>query len=65
MKAVGFLYDGDQIVGVKARDLLTDEVIEIKAKLVINTSGPWVDKVRNLNFTRQSLLKCVQLKGSI
>ncbi len=40
MKAVGFLYDGDQIVGVKARDLLTDEVIEIKAKLVINTSGP-------------------------
>lgn len=52
MKAVGFLYEGDQIVGVKARDLLTDEVIEIKAKLVINTSGPWVDKVRNLNFTR-------------
>ena len=32
MKAVGFLYDNDQIVGVKARDLLTDEVVEIKAK---------------------------------
>lgn len=45
MKAIGFIYEGDQIVGVKARDLLTnDETIEIKAKLVINTSGPWVDK---------------------
>ncbi len=55
MKAVGFLYDGDQIVGVKARDLLTDEVIEIKAKLVINTSGPWVDKVRKLEFYASSL----------
>ena len=63
MKAVGFLYDGDQIVGVKARDLLTDEVIEIKAKLVINTSGPWVDKVRNLNFTRPVSPKMRPTKG--
>lgn len=53
MKVIGFTYDENQkINGVKARDLLTDEVIEIKAKLVINTSGPWVDKVRTLNFTR-------------
>uniref|UniRef100_A0ACD6BAR6 Alpha-Glycerophosphate Oxidase n=3 Tax=Lactobacillales TaxID=186826 RepID=A0ACD6BAR6_STRSP len=63
MKAVGFLYEGDQIVGVKARDLLTDEVIEIKAKLVINTSGPWVDKVRNLNFTRPVSPKMRPTKG--
>lgn len=63
MKAIGFLYEGDQIVGVKARDLLTDEVMEIKAKLVINTSGPWVDKIRNLNFKRAVLPKMRPTKG--
>ncbi|WEV60597.1 type 1 glycerol-3-phosphate oxidase [Streptococcaceae bacterium ESL0729] len=53
MKVVGFTYDDQQkINGVKARDLEGDQVIEIKAKLVINTGGPWVDKVRSLNFTR-------------
>lgn len=52
MKAIGFLYQGAKIVGVKARDVLTGEMIEIRAKLVINTSGPWVDKIRNMNFNR-------------
>ena len=28
---------------------MTDEVFEIKARLVINTTGPWSDKVRNLS----------------
>ncbi|WP_122646439.1 type 1 glycerol-3-phosphate oxidase [Enterococcus mediterraneensis] len=63
IKAVGFLYEGDKIVGVKARDLLTGETIEIKAKLVINTSGPWVDKVRNLNFKRAVVPKMRPTKG--
>ncbi|WP_218658057.1 type 1 glycerol-3-phosphate oxidase [Enterococcus thailandicus] len=63
MKAVGFLYEGNQIVGVKARDLLTDEVVEIKAKVVINTSGPWVDKVRNMNFSRAVVPKMRPTKG--
>ncbi len=63
MKSVGFLYDNDQIVGVKARDLLTDEVVEIKAKIVINTSGPWVDKIRNLNFKRAVSPKMRPTKG--
>lgn len=48
VKAVAFLYEGDRIAGVKAQDLLTGELFEIKSKLVINTSGPWVDKIRNL-----------------
>ena len=64
VKATGFLYDeNDQIVGVKARDLLTDEVFEIKAKLVINTAGPWVDKVRNLNFKRAVVPQIRPTKG--
>ena len=63
MKAFGFLYEGDQIVGVKARDLLTDQVVEIHAKIVINTSGPWVDKIRNLNFKRAVSPKMRPTKG--
>lgn len=63
MKAVGFLYEGHKIIGVKARDLLTGETIEIHAKLVINTSGPWVDKVRNMNFTQPILPKMRPTKG--
>ncbi|MBO1307601.1 type 1 glycerol-3-phosphate oxidase [Enterococcus sp. 669A] len=63
MKAVGFLYEDDKIVGVKARDLLTGETIEIRAKLVINTSGPWVDKIRNLNFKRAVVPKMRPTKG--
>lgn len=63
MKATGFIYEGDQIIGVKARDLLSDEVIEIRAKVVINTSGPWVDKIRNLNFKRAISPKMRPTKG--
>ncbi|TLG79652.1 type 1 glycerol-3-phosphate oxidase [Vagococcus zengguangii] len=64
VKAVGFLYDdNNQIIGVKARDLVTDEVFEIKAKLVINTAGPWVDKVRNLNFKRAVVPQMRPTKG--
>lgn len=63
MKAIGFLYEGNQIVGVKARDLLTDQVVEIHAKIVINTSGPWVDKIRNLNFKRAVSPKMRPTKG--
>ncbi len=46
------MYEGQKIVGVKVRDEITKEIFEIKAKLVINTSGPWADRVRELNFTR-------------
>ncbi|MEQ7189116.1 type 1 glycerol-3-phosphate oxidase [Enterococcus hirae] len=63
MKAIGFLYEGDQIAGVKARDMLTDQVVEIHAKIVINTSGPWVDKIRNLNFKRAVSPKMRPTKG--
>ena len=63
MKVIDFIYTDGQISGVRARDLLTDEVIEVKSKLVINTSGPWVDKIRYLNFTRPIVPKMRPTKG--
>ena len=40
-----FKLDKGKIVGAMAKDKLTDEEFEISAKLVINSSGPWVKQV--------------------
>lgn len=66
VKAIGFLYnESGNVNGVKAQDLLTDEIFDIHANLVINTSGPWVDKVRELDQSKKSLHKFDQQKGFI
>lgn len=50
VKAVGMTYDANgRVNGLKAHDELMDETFDIHAKLVINTAGPWVDKVNALN----------------
>jgi len=49
-KVTGFSYDDQRkINGVKAQDLLSDESFTIHAKVVINTTGPWSDKLRSLD----------------
>jgi len=45
VKATDFIMTGRQVRGVKARDLLTGEEIDIQAKIVLNTSGGWVDNL--------------------
>ena len=39
---------GDGIEGVRVRDLLTAQVSTIRARVVINCAGPWVDRLREL-----------------
>ncbi|MDA9472376.1 type 1 glycerol-3-phosphate oxidase [Enterococcus sp. 5H] len=64
VKAIGFLTDDKgKIIGVKAQDLLTDEVFEIKAKVVINTTGPWSDKVRGLDTKEKMIPQMRPTKG--
>lgn len=49
-KAKTFLYDEDnRINGVEVTDLVTDHTFTIKAKKVINATGPWVDEMRQLD----------------
>ncbi|MBO0452384.1 type 1 glycerol-3-phosphate oxidase [Candidatus Enterococcus murrayae] len=38
-----------KVSGVKAKDLLSDQTITIKSRLVINTAGPWSDFVNKLD----------------
>lgn len=53
VEAVGLLYSADGTIrGVTAKDLVTGEVFEIKARLVLNTAGPWVDHVRQLSESK-------------
>ena len=64
VKAESFLFDDEgQINGVVAKDMLTGETFEIKARTVINTSGPWSDLVRNLNKEDDQIQQMRPTKG--
>ncbi|MDO8725829.1 MAG: glycerol-3-phosphate dehydrogenase/oxidase [Candidatus Methanoperedens sp.] len=45
IEVIDFLKDGNCIKGAKARDLLNGTEIEIRAKLVLNVAGPWVNQI--------------------
>lgn len=47
-KATEFIYANDKITGAKVEDRLTNRIYEIKAKYVINATGPWVDDIDDL-----------------
>jgi glycerol-3-phosphate dehydrogenase len=47
-EVVDALHDGDRVTGVRVRDLLVDDdhvVADVRAKLIVNASGPWFDRV--------------------
>ena len=53
-KVIGFIYDNNQqISGVTVEDQLTKEVYEVKANVVINTTGPWSDTIRQLDTNQE------------
>jgi len=54
-KAEGFLYDSSKkIIGAIVRDLLSGKEYEIRAKKVVNATGPWVDDVRKMDYARNN-----------
>lgn len=48
VEAIGFVEENGRIAGVKVKDQVSGEEGVIKARQVINTGGPWCDKVRCL-----------------
>jgi glycerol-3-phosphate dehydrogenase len=48
-----FIYTNNQVEGVKVSDILNDTKINIKAKVVVNAAGPWVDTLRTLDGSKQ------------
>lgn len=45
VEATGFLRNGDVVGGIRARDTLSGETFEIRARLVVNAAGPWAENV--------------------
>ena len=45
VEAVGFLREGARVCGVEAKDVLDGERLAIRSRVVMNASGPWVDRV--------------------
>lgn len=43
VKATKFLRQGNRIVGVEAEDALSGDVLEVRAKTVLNAAGPWAE----------------------
>ncbi|MBO1902196.1 glycerol-3-phosphate dehydrogenase/oxidase [Leucobacter weissii] len=48
VRVEGFLKVGERVVGVTARDLMTDAVFEIRAKQVVNATGVWTNDLQAL-----------------
>ena len=48
VRVEGFLRVGERVVGVTARDLMSDEVFEIRAKQVVNATGVWTGELQQL-----------------
>jgi glycerol-3-phosphate dehydrogenase len=44
----GFLRDGNNVSGIQVQDCLTGETYKVRARLVVNAAGHWVDCVRDL-----------------
>lgn len=50
--ATDFIYEDKRVVGANVKDVLTDENYAIKAKYVVNSCGPWVDELRQINHSK-------------
>ncbi|NET54839.1 MAG: glycerol-3-phosphate dehydrogenase/oxidase [Symploca sp. SIO2E6] len=48
VEVTGFLSSGNSITGVQVQDVLTGDNFDICAKTVVNSSGPWMNRVLNL-----------------
>ena len=52
-KAEDFIYDNGIISGVRVADQLSFRKFEIRAKVVVNAAGPWVDELREVNKSNE------------
>jgi glycerol-3-phosphate dehydrogenase len=48
-----FVYDEGRLTGAIVRDLISGETHEIRAARIVNATGPWVDKLREMDRSKQ------------
>ncbi len=54
-RVTGFLREGDQVVGVTARDLENDRDLEVRARVVVNAAGVWTNEIQEMVGGRGAL----------
>ncbi len=59
MRCTGLLKRGGRVAGVKLEDVLTNEAIEVRGKVVINATGVFVDQLMSLSTGQDSNLVAV------
>lgn len=52
VEASNFIYENKRVIGVTAKDSLSNNSFDIKAKYVVNAAGPWVDELRQKNHSK-------------
>jgi glycerol-3-phosphate dehydrogenase len=52
-KAEEFLYEGGRITGVKVSDRIGGGTYTVRARVIVNATGPWVDTLRELDGSKQ------------
>ena len=62
LRLVKWLKEAGEVRGALAEDCLTRQTVEIKARCVINATGPWSDKLRRLSNSH-TLSRLAPTKG--
>ncbi|AQL56268.1 glycerol-3-phosphate dehydrogenase/oxidase [Abyssicoccus albus] len=54
-KSTEFIYDQNKkITGIKVQDMLNNQTFHMTAHKVINATGPWVDEVRDADYSKNN-----------
>lgn len=51
-KVENLIYENGKVVGVVVIDQLTGEEYEVRAKKIVNATGPWVDQIREKDHSK-------------
>ena len=54
-KVVGFVREGDRVVGARVADLENDREIEVRAQVVVNAGGVWTNEIQEMIGGRGAL----------
>lgn len=66
VSAIEFVYnEKGRISATKVRDEITGEVFTIQAKTTVNSTGPWVDEIRDFDTSNPKTNKYLQLTKGV
>jgi len=52
VEATEFIYKNNRLVGARVKDSISNNSFDIKAKYIVNATGPWVDDLRQVNNSK-------------